>query len=89
MNRRGSVLVGLLWVLALLAVTVTSVLYTARMDLMIAKNHADSLQAYYLAVAGAEKAKALIFHDAAENAVRTCGRQGHSLRKVLKPGCPC
>ncbi len=66
MNRRGSVLVGLLWVLALLAVTVTSVLYTARMDLMIAKNHADSLQAYYLAVAGAEKAKAMIFHDAAE-----------------------
>jgi DNA uptake protein ComE-like DNA-binding protein len=62
----ASVLVGLLWVLALLAVTVTSVLYTARMDLMVAKNYADSIQAQYLAIAGAEKAKALIFHEAAE-----------------------
>ena len=66
MKRRGSVLVGLLWVLALLAVTVASVLYTARMDLMVAKNYTDSIQAQYLAVAGAEKAKALIFHEATE-----------------------
>jgi DNA uptake protein ComE-like DNA-binding protein len=64
--QKGSVLVGLLWVLALLAVTVTSVLYTARMDLMVTKNYADSIQAHYLAIAGAEKAKALIFHEATE-----------------------
>ena len=55
-SRAGSILVGLLWVLALLAVTVTSVLYTARMDMMVAKNYSDSLQAQYLAIAGAEKA---------------------------------
>jgi DNA uptake protein ComE-like DNA-binding protein len=64
--KRASVLVGLLWMLALLAVTVTSVLYTARMDLMVAKNYVDSVQAQYIALAGAEKAKALIFHEAAE-----------------------
>ena len=64
--KRASVLIGLLWVVAVLAVIVTSVLYTARLDLMVTKNHADSIQAYYLAIAGAEKAKALIFHEAAE-----------------------
>lgn len=74
-RANGSVLVGLLWVLTLLAVVVTSVLYTARMDLMVAKNHSDSIEAYYLAVAGAEKAKALIFHDATE---RKRGAQHHS-----------
>jgi DNA uptake protein ComE-like DNA-binding protein len=64
--ERASVLVGLLWILALLAVTVTTVLYTARMDLMVTKNYSDALQAHYLAIAGAEKAKALLFHEAAE-----------------------
>lgn len=64
--KRGSVLIGLLWVVAVLAVIVTSVLYTSRLDLLVTKNHADSLQAYYLAIAGTEKAKALIFHEAAE-----------------------
>ena len=75
MTARGSVLVGLLWILALLAVTVMSVLYTARMDLMVAKNYTDSIQAQYLAIAGAEKAKALIFHEAAE---RKRSAQHHS-----------
>jgi competence ComEA-like helix-hairpin-helix protein len=64
--KRGSVLVGLLWCVALLAVFVMSVLYTSRLDLQVAKNSGDSVQAYYLALAGAEKAKAVIFHDAAE-----------------------
>lgn len=73
--KRGSVLVALLWMLALLAVVVTSVLYTSRMDLMVAKNQVDSLQAYYLAIAGAEKAKALLFHEAAE---RQRSHQHHS-----------
>ena len=75
MRKRGSVLVGLLWCLAVLAVVVTSVLYTARMELMVVKNYSDSLQAYYLAVAGAEKAKALIFHEAVE---RKRSAQHHS-----------
>ena len=73
--KRGSVLIGLLWVVAVLAVIVTSLLYTARLDLMVTKNHADSLQAYYLAIAGTEKAKALIFHEAAE---RQRSQQHHS-----------
>jgi DNA uptake protein ComE-like DNA-binding protein len=50
---------------ALLGVLVISVLYTGRLDLQVAKNHADGIQAYYLAIAGAEKAKAVIYHDAA------------------------
>lgn len=74
-RQNGSVLIGLLWTLALLAVVVTSVLYTARMELMVVKNHNDSIQAYYLAIAGAEKAKALIYHEAAE---RKRGAQHHS-----------
>lgn len=61
----GSVLVSVLWCLALLSILVLGVLHTTRLDLAITKNQADSVQAYYLALAGAEKAKALIFHDAA------------------------
>jgi competence ComEA-like helix-hairpin-helix protein len=60
------VLVALLWCVSLLAVLVISILYTGRLDLQVAKNYGDSVQAYYLAVAGAEKAKAVIYHDAAE-----------------------
>ena len=61
---RGSILVGVLWCLALLSVVVISVLHTARMDLQVVKNHGDRIQAYYLALAGVEKAKALLFQDA-------------------------
>ncbi len=59
----GSVLVGLLWCVALLALLVGGVLYTANLELRMAKNQGDEIQALYLAIAGAEKAKALIFHD--------------------------
>jgi DNA uptake protein ComE-like DNA-binding protein len=65
-QRRGSVLVGLLWCVALLAVVVIGVLHTARLDLMVVKGHGDEIQAHYLALAGIEKAKALLYHDAAE-----------------------
>ncbi|MDB6039310.1 MAG: comEA protein [Verrucomicrobiales bacterium] len=69
MNRsRGenaSVLVGLLWCLALLSVLVIGVLHTSRLDLLVVKNHGDSIQAHYLALAGIEKAKALLYQDAA------------------------
>ena len=64
--RRASVLVGLLWCLALLSVVVIGVLHTARLDLLVVKNHGDQIQAHYLALAGIEKAKALIYRDAAE-----------------------
>jgi competence ComEA-like helix-hairpin-helix protein len=65
-GRRGSVLVGVLWCLALLSVVVIGVLHTARMDLLVVKNYGDRIQAHYLAVAGIEKAKALIYQDIRE-----------------------
>jgi DNA uptake protein ComE-like DNA-binding protein len=60
----GSVLVGLLWCLALLSLIVIGVLHTSRMDLLVVKNYGDRIQAHYLALAGIEKAKALLYHDA-------------------------
>jgi len=62
--QKGSVLVGLLWCLALLSVVVISVLHTARMDLLVVKNYGDRIQAHYLALAGIEKAEALLYRDA-------------------------
>ncbi|MCX6930450.1 MAG: type II secretion system protein GspK, partial [Verrucomicrobia bacterium] len=66
MRRRGSVLVGVLWCLAILSVVVIGVLHTARMDLLIVKNYGDRIQAHYLALAGVEKAKALLYHEGRE-----------------------
>ena len=63
---RGSVLIGLLWCLALLSVVVIGVLHTSRMDLLVVKNYGDRIQAHYLAVAGIEKAKALLYQEARE-----------------------
>jgi len=63
-HHRGSILVGLLWCLALLSLVVVGVLHTSRIDLMAVKNYGDRIQAHYLAVAGIEKAKALLYQDA-------------------------
>jgi general secretion pathway protein K len=68
--HKGSILVGLLWCLALLSVVVISVLHTARMDLLVVKNYGDRIQAHYLALAGIEKAEALLYLDA-ENRSRS------------------
>lgn len=65
-RRAGSVLVGLLWCLALLSVVVIGVLYNARLDLLVVKNHGDLIQAHYLALAGIEKTKALLYRDSKE-----------------------
>jgi competence ComEA-like helix-hairpin-helix protein len=65
-RQRASVLVGLLWCLALLAVVVIGVLHLARLDLMVVKNQGDTIQAHYLALAGIEKAKALLYHEMTE-----------------------
>jgi competence ComEA-like helix-hairpin-helix protein len=62
----GSLLIGLLWCLALLSLVVMAVLHTSRMDLNVVKNYGDRIQAHYLAVAGIEKAKALLYQDARE-----------------------
>src|SRR5262245_27110393 len=75
MRTRASILVGLLWCLALLSVIVISVLHTARLDLIVQKNHGDRIQAHYLALAGIEKAKALLYHDLIE---RNQTRKNHT-----------
>ncbi len=66
MRRNGSILVGLLWCLALLSVVVVGLLHTSGLDLKVVKNHGDRIQAHYLALAGIEKAKALLYHDAVD-----------------------
>ncbi len=65
-RTNSSVLVGLLWCVALLSVVVVGLLHTSRIDLMIEKNYGDRIQAHYLAVAGIEKTKALLYRDARE-----------------------
>jgi competence ComEA-like helix-hairpin-helix protein len=64
-RQRASVLVGLLWCVALLSVMVIGVLHSSTLDLRVAKTHGDTIQAHYLALAGIEKAKALLYQDAA------------------------
>jgi len=66
MRERASILVGLLWCMALLTLIVVGVLHTAIMDLKVTKNYGDKIQAHYLALAGIEKARALL-HQAAHN----------------------
>lgn len=63
-GKSGSVLVAVLWCLALLSVVVIGVLHTSRINLLVVKNYGDRVQAHYLAVAGIEKAKALLYQDA-------------------------
>ena len=62
--QKGSVLIGVLWCVVLLGITVVSMLHSTRLELRVTKNHADVYQAYYLAVAGVEKAKALLYDQA-------------------------
>jgi competence ComEA-like helix-hairpin-helix protein len=68
--------VGLLWCLALLSLVVISVLHTTRMDLVVVKNYGDKIQAHYLAVAGIEKAKALLYRDARERSRSSVNHNG-------------
>lgn len=63
MRRTGSILVGVLWCMVLLSVLVIGVLHTSRMDLLVVKNYGDRVQAHYLALAGVERAKALLYQD--------------------------
>jgi competence ComEA-like helix-hairpin-helix protein len=62
-RRRGSILVGVLWCMVLLSVLVIGVLHTSRMDLQVVKNYGDRVQAHYLALAGVERTKALLYQD--------------------------
>jgi len=73
---RGSILVGLLWCLALLSVVVIGVLHTSRMDLLVLKNYGDKIQAHYLARAGVEKAKALLYREARQRSRTSLNHSG-------------
>ena len=77
MRQRASILVGLLWCLALLSVIVIGVLHTAQMDLLVVKNYGDRIQAHYLALAGIEKAKALLYRDANDRRRRKKNHTGN------------
>src|SRR5262245_623565 len=76
--QRASVLVGLLWCVAILSVVVVGVLHRARIDLQVAKNYGDRIQAHYLALAGIERAKALIFEDAGKRKRRARNQIGRA-----------
>ena len=75
MRLKASILVGLLWCLALLSVVVIGVLHTSRIDLLVVKNYGDRIQAHYLALAGVEKAKALLYQNAR---LRSRSRTSHN-----------
>ena len=74
MRQNASILVGLLWCLALLAIMAVGVLHTARLDLQVGKNYGDRIQAHYLALAGVEKARALLYKNAHD---RSSTRKSH------------
>lgn len=77
-QNRGSILVGLLWCVVLLALIVIGVLHTATMDMKVTKNYGDKIQARYLALAGIEKARALLY-QAARNRNQIGGRRSGEL----------
>jgi DNA uptake protein ComE-like DNA-binding protein len=74
MRQNASILIGLLWCLALLSVMAVGVLHTARMDMIVGKNYGDRIQAHYLALAGIEKAQALLYKNAHD---RSSSRKSH------------
>lgn len=65
-NRRASVLVAVLWCVAVLSIVVISALHSSTLGMRIGHNYGDSIQAHYLALAGVERAKALLHREAAE-----------------------
>jgi len=76
MNNKGSILVSLLWIVAILSLVVVGVLHSANLDLRVTKNSGDSIQAYYLALAGIERAKAVIYQDAKERREKGVNHNG-------------
>jgi len=61
--------------LVLLSVLVIGILHSARTDLQLARHHVDRIQARHLAIAGIERAKALLYQDARE---RSRSGQSHN-----------
>jgi len=68
---RGAILIGVLWCLVLLSLLVTVMLKSSKLDLRVTKNHSDSIEAHYAALAGIERVKALLHQEA--QAARTSG----------------
>lgn len=60
----GSALIAVLWCMILLGLFVTSLLHSTRLNLRVAKNSSSAIEAHYLALAGVERAKALLFQEA-------------------------
>ncbi len=60
---RASALVVVLWAVAILAVVVISMAHASKLELRVVKNQGDAEQARWLALAGVEKAKALIYRQ--------------------------
>lgn len=60
--------------LAVLALVVVGGLHSASLDLKLGKHYGDRIQARYLALAGAEKAKALLYQDLK---MRRAGGENH------------
>lgn len=81
--EKGSILIGVLWCVVLLAVIVIGLLHTTRLDLMVGKYHTDRIQAHYLALAGIEKAKALLHQNAIQ---RSRSGLHHSAELFNAPG---
>ncbi|MFQ5655110.1 MAG: hypothetical protein ACE5GW_10325, partial [Planctomycetota bacterium] len=65
-RRGGSALLVVLWAMVLLGMVVVSVLHTSRLEVRVSKNYGDQVQARYLALAGVEKAKALLYTELEE-----------------------
>lgn len=80
--KNGSVLVALLWCFALLSVVVVGTLHSSRLDLMAGKNQSDRIKARYLAMAGIEKAKALLYQNGRD---RSRASLSHSSELWNKP----
>jgi DNA uptake protein ComE-like DNA-binding protein len=68
--------VALLWVVALLSVVVISVLHSTWMDLIMVKSYGDRIQAHYLAVAGIERAEALLYQNASNRSRSAVNHDG-------------
>ncbi len=77
-RRRGSALVAVLWCLVILSVIAYGVLTTSQLELRLAKNYGDSLQAHYLAIAGIETAKALMYEESQDRKT-----EGENYRSTL------
>ncbi len=62
-GARGSVLIVVLWTSVLLGIGAISVLHATTVDVRVSGNYGDRVQARWLALAGVEKAKAVLYRD--------------------------